>query len=210
MMFSPNKINGIDTIADGHGDGHANVLLTEQFHGVSDLFDPDHRGRVFSILQHPFARELSKYKHLVAANAISENMTFLDWTKPGEGKTPFERQNNLVRVLTNEPMKPLTPEHIDAAKEVVRRKLIVGFMDNFDESFRRFARYLGWSLGEERMDCMRHWRRIAKQVLPGDAEAEVLVHTQWADLELYEYALSIFEEQTVLIEDSQALRTEMA
>lgn len=107
-------------------------------------------------------------------------------------------------------MKPLTANHIDAAKEVIRRKLIVGFMDNFDESFQRFARYFGWPLDRVHMDCMRNWQRHANHILPGNLEAESLRQTQWADLELYEYALSIFEEQSVLIEDSQALRTKTA
>jgi len=137
-------------------------------------------------------------------------MSFLDWIKSGEGKTPFEHHNSLVRDLTNEPMKPLTNEHIDAAKEVIRRKIIVGFTDYFEESFRRFAQYFGWPLDQRYMNCLEWWRRHAEDPVPSDVEAEALARTQWADLELYEYARSIFEEQRVLIENSQALRIKTA
>lgn len=209
MAFDPihhPKGSGIDAI----GDGSASVLFTDQLHDVSDLMDPSHRGRAFSILQHPFTRELSKYKYLASTKAIPENMTFLDWINVGKETTPFERHNNLVRVLTNEPMKSLTGDHIDAAKEVIRRKLIIGLTDNFDESFRRFAQYFGWPLDEKHMDCVQQFRRYAEHALPNDVEAAALARTQWADLQLYKYALSIFEEQSVLIEDAQALRTKMA
>lgn len=210
IAFAPDQQqrgNGIGAI----GDGTARVLLTDQLHDVSDLFDPSQRGRVFSILQHPFARELSKYKYLSSTQAIPENMTFLDWIDSGEGTTAFERHNNLVRVLTNEPMKHLTPDHIDAAKEVIRRKLIVGFTDNFDESFRRFAQYFGWPSDKKHMDCVQGFRRYAEHSFPNDSEeATRLARTQWADLEVYEYALGIFEEQSVLIEDARFLRTKVA
>ena len=86
MAFGPNHIrkgSGIDSI----GDGSASVLLTDQPHDVSDLFDPSHRGRVFSILQHPFTRELSKYKYLASTQAIPEDMTFLDWINFGKEPT---------------------------------------------------------------------------------------------------------------------------
>lgn len=207
MAFDPNfqrRGSGIDAI----GDGSASVLLTDQLHDVSDLFDPSHRGRVFSILQHPFTRELSKYKYLASTQAIPENMTFLDWINVGKETTPFERHNNLARVLINEPMKSLTGGHIDAAKEVIRRKLVIGFTDKLDESFRRFAQYFGWPL--ERLDCVQDFQRYAEHAVPNDVEAAALARTQWADLQLYEYALSIFEEQSVLIEDAQALRTKTA
>ena len=208
MTFDPNdqpRGSGIGAI----GDGTASVLLADQLHDVSELFDPSHRGRVFSILRHPFARELAKYKYLVSTEIIPETMTFLDWINSGEGQTAYERHNNLVRILTNEPMKDLTPDHIDAAKEVIRRKLIIGFADNLDESFQRFAQYFGWPVGT-RLDCVQHFRRFAEYAVPNDVEAAALAHTQWADLELYEYALSIFEEQSVLIEDAQSLRTKTA
>ena len=200
------KGSGIHSI----GDGSASVLLTDQLHDVSDLFDPSHRGRVFSILQHPFTRELSKYKYLASTQAIPEDMTFLDWINFGKETNPFERHNSLVRVLTNEPMKSLSGESVDAAKEIIRRKLIIGFTDKLDESFRRFAQYFGWRLEGEALDCVQHFRRYAGHAVPNDVEAAALARTQWADIQLYEYALGIFEEQSVLIEDAQALRTETA
>lgn len=107
-------------------------------------------------------------------------------------------------------MKALTGESIDAAKEVIRRKLIIGFTDKLDESLRRFAQYFGWPLEGEPLDCVQHFQRYAEHAVPSDVEAAALARTQWADLQLYEYALSIFEEQSVLIEDAQALRTKTA
>ena len=107
-------------------------------------------------------------------------------------------------------MKSLTGESVDAAKEIIRRKLIIGFTDKLDESFRRFAQYFGWRLEGEALDCVQHFRRYAGHAVPNDVEAAALARTQWADIQLYEYALGIFEEQSVLIEDAQALRTETA
>ena len=54
------------------------------------------------------------------------------------------------------------------------------------------------------MDCVQLWLNHVGHPVPSDVEAEALAQTQWADLELYEYALSIFEDQTALIEDAQA------
>jgi len=179
------------------GDGTASVLLTDKLHDVSQLFDPSHRGRGFTILRHPFARELSKYQYLLSTRAIPETLTFLDWIKTA-------RHNNLVRVLTNDPIKPLTDQHVDAAKEIIRRKLLVGFADNLHESFRRFAQYFRWPVDQKHMDCVQLWLNHVGHPVPSDVEAEALAQTQWADLELYEYALSIFEDQTALIEDAQA------
>lgn len=69
-------------------------------------------------------------------------MEITDWAKTDTFVNNFITQS-LVGKL-NPPGTLLMLDDLNAAKEVLRRKVLVGIMEDKSESVQRFKRYLGW------------------------------------------------------------------
>lgn len=72
----------------------------------------------------------------------------------------FVENNWMVRFLTNELTGIVTEEHLDIAKEIVRRKVLVGLTLDMENSFSRFMHYLGWSidtLSVDQQQCLNKY-----------------------------------------------------
>jgi hypothetical protein len=113
---------------------------------------------------------------------------------------------------------------VQVAVEIMRRKMIVGFVDDMKESIRRFETYFGWSAvdiyrgGELKPAAECKATYLDKEsrggsnsnkhppVLPGSEAHRLLSDLNWADIILYEKAKTIFEEQTSLFAGTQDTR----
>eukprot|EP00957_Ditylum_brightwellii_P083728 6363817-Ditylum_brightwellii.AAC.1 len=131
-----------------------------------------------------------------------------DHTSNGGGE-----QNRLVQTLTHKMGQKATLADIAVAKDVLRRKCIVGLTSNFDGSLKRFNHYFGWDQrmenqlnndkGSER-DCSQEVidRRASDynfnfpQIDEGTPLWDEIEKANELDMELYRYILELFEEQS--------------
>ncbi len=112
----------------------------------------------------------------------------------------------MTRFLTNEMNDVLTSDHLDMAKEIVRRKIFVGLTHDLEKSFGRFMNYLGWdqNVSQEERNCLSTYlskgsNRNKHNVEEGSRGWMALRQKNMFDLELYDYVLQLYEEQSVLV-----------
>ncbi len=101
-------------------------------------------------------------------------------------------------------------EHLDQAKEILKTKFLVGFLDDGEESVYRIMKYFDWSFDEDedkraqQEECIVE--TLKEKVNPSPVEYElpkrgsqanalIKWQTQF-DVKLYEYARELFQEQT--------------
>ena len=104
----------------------------------------------------------------------------------------------------------LTKEDLEQAKEILKDKLLVGFIDDLDESVYRVMKYNGWKFSKDETDqmkeedCIKDLSSIGSNVnqyeyeIPkrgSQAHALISWQTQF-DMKLFTYAKEVFEHQT--------------
>eukprot|EP00979_Chaetoceros_neogracilis_P009814 scaffold2250_cov289-Chaetoceros_neogracile.AAC.5 len=177
----------------------AEALFTPFVHESSVLFDKNHRGRWFTIIRHPVDRIISLYYFLrIYDNNVKKQSMDEFVRKSG--------QNWMVRTLTGAMVGPIDEMHLNAAKEMLRRKFLVGILAKKTESFRRFEEYFGWDVASSRSESCKNdifyfnWHLKNPHPMPeeGDAIYINLKKVNALDIALYEYANQLFEEQSAI------------
>uniref|UniRef100_A0A7S2E747 Sulfotransferase domain-containing protein n=1 Tax=Trieres chinensis TaxID=1514140 RepID=A0A7S2E747_TRICV len=206
--------------------GMADVIVAARFvPAVEQLFDERYRGRMFALLRHPVERAVSMYYYRQYATweptyepCLSE-MTVLEYAR----NPRFVEGNWMVRTLTDKMVGEVTREDLEAAKEILRRKCLVGIVDGSSEgggrmaeSVRRFDAYFGFSAGpgEKKVctDNLLHDRGVHGEGRgsnkhshphygPESPEWKALAKAHELDMELYQYAEGLFEVQGALLEE---------
>eukprot|EP00543_Licmophora_paradoxa_P011251 CAMPEP_0202462958 /NCGR_PEP_ID=MMETSP1360-20130828/56111_1 /ASSEMBLY_ACC=CAM_ASM_000848 /TAXON_ID=515479 /ORGANISM="Licmophora paradoxa, Strain CCMP2313" /LENGTH=142 /DNA_ID=CAMNT_0049085639 /DNA_START=108 /DNA_END=536 /DNA_ORIENTATION=+ len=121
-------------------------------------------------------------------------------------------ENWVTRFLVHKYTGKLEKEHVEAAKQIMRNKMLVGILENFQESLKRFELYFDWWEHKVRqgdparaVQCQQNKARASQNKVKHphpeteDAGYQRLLQLNWADLELYEYAKVLFEEQHELV-----------
>jgi hypothetical protein len=138
--------------------GKADIIFAMDVNFASaHLFDRLNKGRVLTIFRHPVERAVSKFYYLQTATWERTykpewaNMTVIEWAEKHN-----HDENFLVKKLVG---KKLTDEagmgDLIIAKEIVRRRFIVGLLDEMEESFHRFNVMLGVNESDEKTkECM--------------------------------------------------------
>ena len=134
-----------------------------------------------------------------------QNMTIDEYAN-----SKYAESNWMTRMLTRKLEGPLGLEDLASAKEVLRRKCLVGLVERFEESTERFEKFFGWRDlvmdWEEKKKCQRYHleKRDNAHDHPKFEERsyvwELLRKLNLYDMELYEYAVNLFEEQKKLVE----------
>ena len=130
-------------------------------------------------------------------------------------------ERNKGRVV-NQRGGALEQSDLDVAIEIMRRKMIIGFMSDMTESFRRFEAYFGWSAVDiyrqgmlKRADeCKAKYLDKEKggganthshpPVVPDTEAWRLLAQLNWADIALYQKAQEIYKEQASLFSATQS------
>lgn len=120
----------------------------------------------------------------------------------------FAENNWMVRFLTNEMSGIVTRKHLALAKEILRRKVVVGLTADMEHSFYRFMKYFQWDkspLSVDQQTCLKNYLSNGSNRNTHVLEAEntigwrILRSNNLLDLELYEYVLQLYEEQGRLL-----------
>jgi Sulfotransferase family len=182
------------------------VILTPHVREATQLFDEHHRGRLFTMFRHPVERVVSLYYFL----RMPDQETILGWNVQDMTLEQFATdisENWMVRSLTKTMRGPLTDDHLQIAKEIIRTKFLIGLMEQKTESLRRIQSYFDWKLpsriSQTCKNNMFYFEPQSKNVHdfldPNSNEYEIVAKRNQFDMDLYEYAVYLFEEQSDLI-----------
>ena len=182
------------------------VVLTPHVREAAKLFGTHHKGRLFALFRNPVERVVSLYYFLRMQDqeaVIGLNVREMSL----EQFAADTSENWMVRSLTNAITGPLTEEHLVVAKEMLRTKFLIGLLDEKTESLRRIESYFGWNLPSKvSQTCKNNMfyfepqsKNIHEPLDPESREYEVLAKRNQYDMDLYDYAVSLFESQSALV-----------
>ena len=140
------------------------IVSMEMGAAVHQLYDHrDHgrnKGRVLAMFRHPIDRLVSKFYYLQVAEWEQsyrpewKDLTLMDWAK--NKKRAGADSNIMVQKLTGKAWTDRVGEKdLRVAKKILRDHVVVGLLDDVEESFRRFNIVLGIDERTERNErCM--------------------------------------------------------
>jgi hypothetical protein len=184
------------------------VAISSLLHDSAPLFSPTKKGKIFTMFRHPVDRMVSMFYFMqdnVWKAEGTYNKELAEITIENFFLKNMGENNWHVRFLTNQLTKPYVDENdFKLAKEVLRRKVLVGLVSDKDESFDRFSRQFGWVAKDGKaMECqkrrlqwdwsLRHPHEV--EVLEGNRLWSLISGQNQYDMKLYEYAQYLFEEQ---------------
>ena len=164
---------------------------------------------MFTIIRHPIERMVSMFHYLSTSAAQHEpsydpdlaHISIEMWSRSKRAK-----HNWMTRTLSNTLEGELTPDHLDLAKEILRRKCIIGLFDEKAESWLRLQRFFQWKFHTQKsrdcLDRLLNWGWRNKHLHPtieeGSLAWNILYEHNELDMLLYQYAHILFEEQGAL------------
>lgn len=146
------------------------------------------------MFRHPIERTASWFYH---KQSVRESVYFdpsldiyslADWIKSDSYMTDY-----MVRTLIGkvDAQHPLTRDALDIAKEILRRKCVVGLLDEKAESMRRYEKIFGWNAqvqrdsivvfeGEQTADAVQaeHWKNL---IVKDEECKDRMLHWDWAN-----------------------------
>lgn len=184
------------------------VVFSPLLHESTKLFkvDSEHKGRAFCLFRHPLERAVSLFHYLKHASwepTFSDKLVSIKSVQD-YAVSEFAENNWMVRFLTNEMKGILTRDHLDVAKEILKRKVLVGLTSDMKTSFERFMTYFGWNkdpLSVDQEHCITKYlsngsNRNEYMPLEQDSEGwKLLKRNNNLDLELYDFVLQLYKEQ---------------
>ena len=108
----------------------------------------EYEGVLFAMFRHPIDRSASWFYHKqsvkdsVHYDPSLEIYSLTDWIN-----SPSYITDYMVRTLVGKvgTAVPLTPDDLDVAKEILRRKCVIGLLEEKGESMKRFEKFFGWN-----------------------------------------------------------------
>ena len=186
--------------------GMADVLITTLLYDGASVFDPNHRARLFTMFRHPVHRANSLFHFIQDTvwrrqetfDKVLSKITIEEYYKGGMGES-----NWMTRFLSNEHTSELDEGHLEVAKAIIRRKCLIGLMDEKSDSLARFEAYFGWKLrSEAEREChdkKLNWAWPLKHrhddVEEGSELWNLIAEHNTYDVLLYEYAEQLYREQ---------------
>ena len=171
--------------------GFVDVIATSYFLDGTMIFNNNHKGRAFTILQHPVMQAEKLF------NSRDWGMNFQEYIE----STQYI-DNWVVRSLTNNKQGELTEDHLMVAKGILARKFFIGIADYLEETMKRFEMY--YELKQSSDGCANkyliadespHTESKAFHIERGSDDWTLVTQRDQYDLMLYYYALEIFAKQ---------------
>ena len=193
------KLNAIES-------GLVEVVVSPRLFAANTLFTPTHKGRMFTMFRDPIERAVSMFYYLGYAKwEKTYDPSLVLYELQDYAKTNQIENNWMVRSLTNKMEGYLTIQDLEIAKEVLRRKCLIGLMKEKHVSMKRFELFFGWDEkakkpgADECEDKLLSWgwpNKHKHPLLEPGTEAYRLLQTKNSlDIQLYEYAKILFVQQ---------------
>ena len=179
------------------GTGLVDVIATSYFLEGIMLFNHKHRGRAFTILNHPVHRVENLYLSR-KDNDESAGLSIIDYLQ-----STSHIDNWVVRSLTNDKLGKLTEDHLAIAKGILARKFLIGIAEYVEDTIKRLEMY--YQLDNPSDECVQ--RSIKKlegtistsTIVRGSEEWNLIAERESYDMMLYYYALELFAKQASTI-----------
>lgn len=183
--------------------GLADVIVSTLLYQAASLFSSQHKGRLFTIVRHPVERAVSLF-HYVQDTQWRRRQTFKkelsELTIAEYFESGLAENNWMTRFLINEPTKgELTKADVNLAKEILRKKCLIGLLSDKGESFARFERFFGFPIkDDEQKECHEkklQWSWPLKhrhdEVEENTPLWDLILTQNVYDMELYHYASEV-------------------
>lgn len=158
ILSNGRKYVNVDTTTSGGLDkaftlglvtsGLADVIYSPLLYQVSSLFSPQNQARLFVMLRHPVETQFARLRHLrgtSSADLPGRYNDLMSMSYEEFSKSDFVDDDWMTRALVNKMYgEVLTPKDMQTAKEILRRKAIIGLYDAPLVSFKKYARYFNW------------------------------------------------------------------
>jgi len=217
MEFKRNNILNMDTTSPDGLDksfeyreeifsSGIDLIVSNYFLAGAALFTERHRGRTFTIMRHPIeiAQSLFHYRK----KAKWERTYREDWnqiTFKDYANSESYIGNWVVHQLTGTmPWVQLTDEHLEQAKNILKKKVFVGIADQMDETVRQLREYFGWK-EKEPFCAFNYLHSNPSNTNPhplierGSETWNLLAKKEKYDMALYHFALELFAGQREMI-----------
>lgn len=176
---------------------HEGVLVSSFVHETMYLLDSDHYARMFTFLRHPIERAASVYENHHKSHDQISKMSFEEYAK-----SKYAENNWMVRYLSGKTSGEVTNDHLSVAKEVLRRKFVIGLLDKKEESAKRIGQFFapkwdpnGEGMGEGCLSMVVNDAEPKSTIKEGNQAWNLLVWQNKLDMKLYEYAQQLFAQQ---------------
>ena len=194
--------------------GLSDIIFTSYIHHAAKLFTPDYRGRVFTIMRHPVERAASEFFYLQYATwETTYAPETKDWTVQQYAASDHAEHDWVTKNLLGIPRQELTDEDLEKAKYILEEKVLIGLIDRMEESVDRFNKYFGWEEPPDKVPCAEDMlghkssagsnSHAHPKIEPGSDDWKALATNNRYDIQLYDFAVALFEEQGILFEDSE-------
>uniref|UniRef100_A0A6S8S394 Sulfotransferase domain-containing protein n=1 Tax=Ditylum brightwellii TaxID=49249 RepID=A0A6S8S394_9STRA len=196
--------------------GIADLFVTPHLHYASHklLSFPEHKGRMFTVFRHPIERAIARHSAFIKENqsgAPGTNPALAQMSLADFAQSEYSSKDWMTRFLVNKRTGTITPADVKVAKEILRKKCLIGLYDKIEESIERIERYFGWFKNNE-IERVCHQNQIAaaraqdtedymyevgreESIDVGSEVYELLVNNNVNDMEVYWYAVALFGEQ---------------
>ena len=182
--------------------GLTDVIISPIINDTAYLFNEKHQGRMFTIFRDPIQRSANMYYYFSTAKWDKRyNPALATITLEQFALSNYMENNYLTRLIVNKPGGSLSEADVDMAKEIIRRKCLVGLYDQLEESVERFEKYFGWvdSGGKDADECktrvltqgLRKYD-VAPVVAEGTSEWDLLYQQNRWDMELYFFVKQLY------------------
>ena len=177
----------------------ADLIYSENFQHVADLFDVKYQGRAFTFMRDPIERCLSLYQSLSSRKSFQ--MTLGEFAQ-----SELIIDNYMVRQLTGKENARLDERDLNIAKEILGKRVVIGLTSDPAGSFKRFQIFFGWKLSFSQEKCanallLKDWAKKGNQlqVMGGGKTMKLLRNVNEYDMELYAFAKELYQHQGRLI-----------
>jgi hypothetical protein len=195
--------------------GAADIIHSPHLHESSELFSTTNRGRLIVVVRHPSEREFARFRYIrrwdhgkLMKVEDRRGMTYAEFAK-----SDYVVDDWMTRTLVGkEKDRILTAEDMYTAKEILRRKAMIGLFSDVLGAIRHFARYFGWDnamngekLNDRTVTCFENaiLEEMGKEMYgtsdlidedskEGSAAWQMILERNKFDYELYAYSQYLY------------------
>ncbi|KAL7493931.1 hypothetical protein ACHAWT_002731 [Skeletonema menzelii] len=179
----------------------SDTIVSSHVDLIPSLFNSNDKAKAFVMMRHPCDRATSMFYFLKGTGySPVQNMTLDDYAK-----SELIENNWMVRILSESMSGPIDMDNLDIAKEVLKRKFLVGLLDNKRGSFARFDHYFKWKESPKyasEFGCRKQLmdeKYVPKHpVRKGSETWNLLMEQNRFDIHLYDYAKELFVQQSFI------------
>eukprot|EP00592_Proboscia_alata_P014134 CAMPEP_0194391430 /NCGR_PEP_ID=MMETSP0174-20130528/115548_1 /TAXON_ID=216777 /ORGANISM="Proboscia alata, Strain PI-D3" /LENGTH=404 /DNA_ID=CAMNT_0039185737 /DNA_START=37 /DNA_END=1251 /DNA_ORIENTATION=+ len=170
--------------------GIVDVVYSPDIHVTSEIFSLSTPGVMFTIFKHPIERSIEVFHLLQKKDAVFAEMTIDDYAR-----SEHAERNWMTRTLLGKWDSDLTSSDLENAKQILRRKCLIGLSDDIGAALMRFSSYFNWDIDDPTQSlCLRS--KITEDIfyhksyplIKGSHTWESLKSLNEIDILLYEFA----------------------